>query len=322
MTSSGIADSDFLIELADWSNEQDRARLRAVRETVFIGEQQVPEALEWDDLDASSLHVIALDNENQQPMGCGRLTVLRTIGRMAVLPKWRARGVGAAIMRTLMEQARVRGMLSVSLHAQTHALAFYRAFGFVADGPEYLEAGIPHQDMRASITTPDAPDRISVAVERHALGTLDEARHFLDRIAAQARHRLSIFSLDGDPLLLDRLPLVAEVQRVALSGRGAVVRLLLRDTRRMARDGHRLLELSRRLPSFVEIRRVDVDESGLDDDAFVLNDVSGVYWQPRSDSPHAEASLHDPQRAAALSNRFEHHWQRAQPDSALRRLAL
>ncbi len=322
MTKAGFADAGFLIELADWSHEGDRSRLRAVRQTVFIIEQRVPDALEWDELDATSQHVIALDSDTHEPIGCGRLTPLRTIGRMAVLPAWRGRGVGAAVMRTLMEQARVRGMLSVALHAQTHARPFYAAFGFVADGPEYMEAGIPHQDMRARIEAPEAPDRTPVPVDRQALATLDEARDFLDRIAAQARHRLSIFSFDGDPLLLDRPSFIAEVQRVALSGRGAGVRLLLRDTRRMARDGHRLLELSRRLPSFIEIRRVDVDESGLDDDAFVYDDTGGVYWQPRSDSVHSEASMHDPHRAAALGNRFEHHWQRAQQDIALRRLGL
>jgi len=144
----------------------------------------------------------------------------------------------------------------------------------------------------------------------------------LDRVVSQARHRVSISSFDGDPTLLDRVELVAELQRVALSGRGALVRLLLHDTQRMARDGHRILELARRVPSFVEIRRVDIDESGLDSDAFVLDDVGGVHWQPRFDAVHAEASLHDPNRVAVLGNRFEHHWQRAQPDSALRRLAL
>ncbi|MEO6064247.1 MAG: GNAT family N-acetyltransferase [Lysobacterales bacterium] len=322
MSGPEIDNADFLIELADWSNEIDRARLRSVREAVFIVEQQVPDALEWDDLDATSQHVVALESGSHRPIGCGRLTPLRAIGRMAVMPEWRGRGVGAAIMRTLLEQARVRGMLSVELHAQTHALEFYRAFGFEAEGPEYDEAGIPHQDMRAEIAAPDAPDRTPAASERHAIATLDEARSFIDSLAAQARHRISIFSLDGDPLLLDRPSFVDEIQRVALSGRGAVVRLLLRDARRMARDGHRLLELARRLPSFVEIRCVEVDESGLDDDAFVFDDVGGVYWQPRSDSPHAEGSMHDPHRAAAISNRFEHHWQRAQPNPALRRLTL
>ncbi len=321
MMGTGIEDAAFHIELADWSNAKDLARLRAVRDEVFIGEQRVPAELEWDELDAGSQHVLALDGGGR-PVGCGRLTVIRTIGRMAVVAGWRGRGVGAAILRTLMEQARVRGMLSVTLHAQTHALAFYRGFGFVAEGAEYLEAGIPHQDMRASIATPDAPDRTPTPAERSVLQTIDEAAAFLERLAAQARHHLAIFSFDGDPALLDRPTLLSEVRRVAMSGRGATVRILLRDTTRMARDGHRLLELARRLPSFVEIRRVDVDESGLDDDAFALDDVGGVYWQPRADGAHSEVSLHDPQRSAALATRFEHHWQRAQPDPGLRRLAL
>ncbi len=322
MTAKREDEPGFHVELADWANEADRARLIAVRHAVFIVEQRVPEEMEWDATDATSQHVLALDDQTSKPVGCGRLTPECTIGRMAVLDHWRGRGVGAALMRTLLEQARARAMASVSLHAQTHAIDFYRGFGFIAEGSEYLEAGIAHQTMRKSIPAPDRPDRTPVAFDRHSINSLDEAAQWIDRIAAQARHRLSIFSLDGDPPLLARPAFVMEVQRIALSGRGALVRLLLRETRRMARDGHRLLELSRRLPSFIEIRQVDVDESGLDNDAFVLDDTGGWYWQPRPDSFHAEASPHDPGRAAELITRFEHHWQRAQPDPALRRLGL
>ncbi len=316
------AASQFHIELADWANDRDRARLKELRHAVFITEQHVPEALEWDELDATSQHVLAIETASDRAIGCGRLTPDRTIGRMAVLPAWRGRGTGAALMRTLMEQARVRGMLSVTLHAQTHALEFYRRFGFEPEGAGYLEAGIPHQDMRADIATPDAPSRVAVDVVRHSLRTLAESCEWLDRIASQARHRITISSHDGDPPLLDRAAFMTELQRIALSGRGAEVRLLLRDTRRIARDGHRILELARRVPSFVEIRRVEFDESGLDADAFVLDDVGGVFWQPRSDIMNAEASLNDAHRTALLSTRFERHWQRAQSDPTLRHLAL
>jgi predicted GNAT family N-acyltransferase len=66
---------------------------------------------------------------------------------MAVLAAWRGRGVGAALLLQLLELARVRGLSRAILNSQTHAMPFYARHGFVADGDEYLEAGIPHRTM-------------------------------------------------------------------------------------------------------------------------------------------------------------------------------
>ena len=69
------------------------------------------------------------------------------LGRMAVLPEWRRRGVGMALARTLIARAQERGLRRLALHAQTHAAAFYRRLGFTEQGPVFEEAGIPHVCM-------------------------------------------------------------------------------------------------------------------------------------------------------------------------------
>src|SRR5215475_5068922 len=118
---------DFHVEPADWST--DLAALRAVRDPVFIDEQHVPVEDEQDALDPKSRHVLARDAEGQ-PIGTGRLTPERTIGRMAVVKEWRGRGVGEALLNALLEQARALGYPDVELHAQVHAIPFYEKFGF------------------------------------------------------------------------------------------------------------------------------------------------------------------------------------------------
>ena len=45
----------------------------------------------------------------------------------------------------------VRSVRDLALHAQTHASGFYRRFGFVEEGPEFMEAGIPHRTMVRSL---------------------------------------------------------------------------------------------------------------------------------------------------------------------------
>ena len=70
------------------------------------------------------------------------------IGRVCILPEARGLGLGAALIRAAVEEFRKRPQISrVKLGAQTHALGFYERLGFVAVGPEYLDAGILHRDM-------------------------------------------------------------------------------------------------------------------------------------------------------------------------------
>lgn len=135
---------DFEIRRVDWTAE--RPRLAAVRRAVFIDEQGVPEALEWDADDAGSVHLLAVDAAGQA-IGCARLLPDGHVGRMAVLPAWRGRGVGRALLAATMHEAQARGYAMLKLSAQTHAAGFYARAGFVAEGDEYEEAGIPHVAM-------------------------------------------------------------------------------------------------------------------------------------------------------------------------------
>jgi predicted GNAT family N-acyltransferase len=136
--------AEFTVRIVDWSEAAEG--LRFVRRAVFIDEQGIPEDLEWDEFDATYWHAIAED-ANGAPVGCGRLLPDGHVGRMAVLAAWRGRGVGAALLRELVDLARARGLPRAILNSQTHATPFYARHGFVAKGDEYLEAGIPHQTM-------------------------------------------------------------------------------------------------------------------------------------------------------------------------------
>jgi predicted GNAT family N-acyltransferase len=138
----------FRIELGEWSALRERAE--AVRRRVFVDEQGVPEELELDGFDPTCLHALALD-AGGDVLGTGRLLPDGHIGRMAVLALARGRGVGAALLQALVEQARARGDREVVLSAQMHAVDFYARYGFVAEGGVYVDAGIPHRLMRRAL---------------------------------------------------------------------------------------------------------------------------------------------------------------------------
>ena len=134
----------FTVRLVDWADAGEG--LHSVRRAVFITEQSIPEEMEWDEFDAVSRHAIAEDAAGAA-IGCGRLLPDGHIGRLAVLSAWRGRGVGAALLRHLVDLARARGHVRAILNAQTQAMPFYARHGFVAEGDEYLEAAIPHRTM-------------------------------------------------------------------------------------------------------------------------------------------------------------------------------
>ncbi len=139
---------DVRITLGDWASVREQAA--AIRHAVFVVEQKVPVDIELDEFDPVSVHALAFDGDGVA-VGTGRLLPDGHIGRMAVLRHARGSGVGGALLRALMAAARERGFGEVQLNAQTHALAFYARFGFVAEGEEFDDAGIPHRAMRRSV---------------------------------------------------------------------------------------------------------------------------------------------------------------------------
>lgn len=134
----------YRICVVNWQDEA--VALRDIRTAVFIYEQQVPEDLEWDEFDPVSLHVLAL-NSNDQPIGTARLLPDGHIGRMAVLREWRGKGIGSAMLQRILEESSHRGMQKAMLNAQIAAIKFYEKFGFQVSGEEFMEAGIPHIKM-------------------------------------------------------------------------------------------------------------------------------------------------------------------------------
>ena len=316
-----VSPPDFRVEIANW--DADQAALRKVREDVFIIEQQVPLEEEWDELDARSLHVLARDPHGA-PIGTGRLTPEHKIGRMAVLAAWRGKGVGDAILRTLIEAARDRHWPEVKLHAQVHAIPFYGRAGFVAEDEEFMEAGIAHRVMALKLEPREAAVRAGDALaddgqsQPLAALTSAEAQRCVDAVIGGARHKAWIYTRDLDGLLLDREETLERLKRLALSGRGAEIRILVHDVKVPLRDGHRLIHLMRRLPSFIQVRTPVVEEDRQYPSAFVVNDTGGFFLRSLATRFDGEGNLRARGKARQLTDYFNQVWERSEPDPELR----
>ncbi|TRW95952.1 GNAT family N-acetyltransferase [Paracoccus sp. M683] len=122
---------------------------RALRRTVFIEEQGVPEAEEWDDLDDQAIHLLAWQGD--RPVGTARVLLkgeVGKIGRVCVLEQARGTGLGAQLIGAAMDVLRAQpSIVQARLGAQVHAIGFYEKLGFHVVGDVYDDAGIPHCDM-------------------------------------------------------------------------------------------------------------------------------------------------------------------------------
>jgi len=138
------------LTITDWRSDQ--TKLQQLRQEVFILEQGVSAAEEWDGFDETAIHFLLLDN-HQQALGCARLLLehddtqqaLFHIGRVAIRKAYRQQGWGQVLMRGVVAHCQqLNPQANIYLHAQLERLHFYQQLGFVTKGEKFIDAGIAH----------------------------------------------------------------------------------------------------------------------------------------------------------------------------------
>ena len=158
------------------------------------------------------------------------------------------------------------------------------------------------------------------------MGLVAQDRAGLDaahvRLLTGARYRASIYLPVMEAGVLESDPVLAELRRLAISGRQARIRILTHDANRAHREGHRLVALAQRLPTAVSIR-VPTDETHLRyGSAFVTDDASAFLFRPVALRFDAEGSLDAPGESARLTAYFDEVWERAEPAWEIRPLGI
>ena len=137
------------IDIAEAADGNEMAACFAIRREVFCVEQGVSEELEIDGLDAECRHYLL--RVGGQSVGTARTRSVEPgtvkVERVAILARYRGRGLGSALMRRLLRELDEKGCGRTVLHAQAHSETFYRALGFATEGAPFEEAGIPHVRM-------------------------------------------------------------------------------------------------------------------------------------------------------------------------------
>jgi predicted GNAT family N-acyltransferase len=130
------------------SSRKELEKSFAIRTRIFVREQGVPKEIEMDRDDKRACHFLAF--EGNTAVGTARVVMRHRnakIGRMAVLKRYRRRGVGTKLLKRAIVTAKKQGAQKIYLHAQVPVIGFYEAMAFRCVGSVFKEAGIPHRKM-------------------------------------------------------------------------------------------------------------------------------------------------------------------------------
>lgn len=137
------------VEYAVFRGEEYAEDALAIREAVFVEEQDVAIELERDGLDGESEHIVGYLDE--QPVTVARIRKLPDgmvkIERVATVEERRGLGIGTDLMRQLLGDLKERGVVDVTLNAQAGTESFYESLGFQQVGEAFEEAGMSHMRM-------------------------------------------------------------------------------------------------------------------------------------------------------------------------------
>jgi predicted GNAT family N-acyltransferase len=134
------------IQVNKVSDTDSLEKVFAIRREVFVSEQNCPPELEWEHEDESTHFLATVDGV---PAGASRWRKTDNgykLERFAVLKQFRGQGVAQELVRTVLADLPADAGY-IYLNAQILAVGLYKKFGFIAEGPQFEEAGIQHFKM-------------------------------------------------------------------------------------------------------------------------------------------------------------------------------
>lgn len=139
-----------MTEVTPILSAKDMEQAFEIRRQVFVIEQKVDPAEEYDEYENTCDHLLA----RHHGVPCGTARIRKTangikLERFAVLAAYRGKGVGAALVEGCLQ--RIEKGTYAYMHAQEHALDFYAKHGFQPVGERFWECEIPHFKMYKTV---------------------------------------------------------------------------------------------------------------------------------------------------------------------------
>lgn len=141
------------------------------------------------------------------------------------------------------------------------------------------------------------------------------------RLVEQAQHRLNVFTRDMEPRIFDNSDFIEAIRSLAVKDNKAHIRFLVIEPDRAVKLGHRLLELSRRLSSTMEMRKVHEDYSA-NPESYLIVDDRGLLHRKLASRYEGIVNFNNPSDVARLEHHFTEVWEHSSPQLDFKRLFI
>ncbi len=337
----------MIIQSVTWQTHRDE--LIRIRHSVFIDEQGIDPTEEWDEYDATALHILvtlpqlddanpyekshvqrngesALTNQNtnnhhtmaNSAVACARLVIHKNgeiqIGRVAVLALYRHKGIGAAMLKHAIMAAwqySYPNTPTLYLNAQNHLIALYQKLHFTPEGLTFLDAGIPHTRMQFSHK--DLNNTAFFNKQSLQINTPNAFACLARLLTQQAVRHINIISHTLAPALYHQPELCNVLSQFVRSHRQAHIHIAVINTRQLGLKKHLLIELAQRIPSKIRIQKIK--KSLLDTGNIttyqdsLVFDTSGFITLTNSQTHQGFGIFNHQVQVKQAQNHFDYIWQ-------------
>jgi len=153
------------------------------------------------------------------------------------------------------------------------------------------------------------------------LDNSDDHRIVACALASQAIRTIDIFTHQLDRRVYDDSGFIEAVKNLAIGHGRALIRILIQDSSRVAKEGHRLFNLGQEISSKIKFHNPAGEHSETGEN-FMIVDHTGLLYSRQYDRYEGHACFNDPKQARELTARFEREWKFSTPDPYLRRLSI
>ncbi|WP_165678080.1 DUF7931 domain-containing protein [Metapseudomonas otitidis] len=187
--------------------------------------------------------------------------------------------------------------------------------------PGRFDVHNPVPDLREPAPWEPAPFVLGQHDTLQRFAKPEEARAHALALLQQAQRNLNLYTPDLESWLYHHSSIQTACTRFLLANPRNRLRILIRDVTRPVKEGHRLLNLVRRLSSNSQIRRLNPDHAN-DECAYLLVDDRGLLMRPELDSFAGYALYNDPGRCRLRQVQFDQAWDQSVSDPDLRSFLL
>ena len=153
------------------------------------------------------------------------------------------------------------------------------------------------------------------------IGSREENCIAVTKMAQQCQRTIEIISRELDPDLFDTNEFLDAVKAMVLKNRRASVRILVFEPKAIVSRRHRLIDLIRTLPTYMEIRVPSPEYKNFNEMVFVA-DTTGYLHRLYTERFEGKTNFSDKRVARYLVKEFNEMWDKATQDINLRQLSI